>query len=177
MPLPTEASQPRPTEASQPQWRAEGGCGGARALGIQVVVLLQLEGQTKESVRRDKRSSPGYCVAICFYCMAQRHLLVGASQSTVCLYCVKQLLAYFHKHLLAYFHKHLLAYFRKHLLAYFLKQLPGVCAPSLPRAGKEKRLGKGLVGAIEVVQTSECSIVLGLNVYIHYFSIYKCEVF
>src|SRR6218665_626328 len=31
---------------------------------------------------------------------------------------------------------------------------------------------KELVGAIEVVQTSECSIILGLNVYIHYFSIY-----
>jgi len=37
--------------------------------------------------------------------------------------------------------------------------------------------GKELVGAIEVVQTSECSIILGLNVYIQYFSIYKCEVF
>src|SRR6218665_3911226 len=36
---------------------------------------------------------------------------------------------------------------------------------------------KELVGAIEVVQTSECSIILGLNVYIHYFSIYKGEVF
>src|SRR6218665_1401049 len=44
-------------------------------------------------------------------------------------------------------------------------------APPLPITGKE------LVGAIEVVQTSECSIILGLNVYIHYFSIYKCEMF
>ena len=44
-------------------------------------------------------------------------------------------------------------------------------APPLPITGKE------LVGAIAVVQTSEYSIILGLNVYIHYFSIYKCEVF
>ena len=85
---------------------------------IPVVGRLQLEKQTKESVRRDKRRSSVYCIA-------QKHLLVGASLSTVCLYSVKQLLAYFPKHLLAYFHKHLLAYFRKHLLAYFLKQLLG----------------------------------------------------
>src|SRR6218665_2891024 len=44
------------------------------------------------------------------------------------------------------------------------------------RVGKDME-GKALVGAIEVVQTSECSIILGLNVYIHYFSIYKCEMF
>ena len=52
--------------------------------------------------------------------MAQKHLLVGASQSTVCLYCVKQLLAYFRKHLLAYFRKHLSVYFRKQLLDHLL---------------------------------------------------------
>jgi len=46
-----------------------------------------------------------------------------------------------------------------------------------PYAAPYVFIGKELVGAIEVVQTSECSIILGLNVYIHYFSIYKCEVF
>src|SRR6218665_1789993 len=37
------------------------------------------EAQTKESARRDKRPSPGYCVAICFYYAALGHmfLLVG----------------------------------------------------------------------------------------------------
>src|SRR6218665_1357934 len=42
-----------------------------------VVGRLPLEKQTKESVRRDKRPSS-------VYCMAQKHLLVGASLSTVC---------------------------------------------------------------------------------------------
>jgi len=64
--------------------------------------------------------------------MAQKHLLVGASLSTVCLYCVKQLLAYFQKHLLAYFHKHLLVYFRKQLLGHLLQKqlLPLTIEPS-----------------------------------------------
>src|SRR6218665_1999638 len=56
------------------------------------MVLLPILRQTKESVRRDKRPSS-------VYCMGQKHLLVGASLSTVCLYCVKHLLAYFRKHL------------------------------------------------------------------------------
>src|SRR6218665_1547342 len=65
-----------------------------------VVGRLPIETQTKESARRDKRPSSVYCVSIsCLYCMAQKHLLVGASLSTVCLYCVKHLLAYFRKHL------------------------------------------------------------------------------
>src|SRR6218665_1128000 len=34
-----------------------------------VVGILRLEAQTKESARRDKRPSPGYCMAICFYCV------------------------------------------------------------------------------------------------------------
>src|SRR6218665_1605814 len=57
-----------------------------------VVGILPLEGQTKESARRDKRPSSVYCIG-------QKHLLVGASLSTVCLYCVKHLLTYFRKHL------------------------------------------------------------------------------
>src|SRR6218665_3940228 len=32
--------------------------------------------QTKESARRDKRPSPGYCVAICFYYAALGHMFV-----------------------------------------------------------------------------------------------------
>src|SRR6218665_819831 len=59
---------------------------------MSVVVLLPIPAQTKESARRDKRPSSVYCVG-------QKHLLVGASLSTVCLYCVKHLLAYFRKHL------------------------------------------------------------------------------
>ena len=45
-----------------------------------VVGILRLEAQTKESARRDKRPSPGYCVAICFYYAALGHmfLLCGA---------------------------------------------------------------------------------------------------
>ena len=70
--------------------------------------ILPLEEQTKESARRDKRPSS-------LYCIGQKHLLVGASLSTVCLYCVKHLLVYFLKQLLVYFQKHLLTYFRKHL--------------------------------------------------------------
>src|SRR6218665_1364202 len=41
-----------------------------------VVGRVQREGQTKESARRDKRPSPGYCVAICFYCVAVYHLFL-----------------------------------------------------------------------------------------------------
>src|SRR6218665_1799548 len=90
-----------------------------------VVGRLPLEKQTKESVRRDKRLSS-------VYCMAQKHLLVGASLSTVCLYCLKHLLAYFRKHLLAYFRKHLLAYFLKQLLRHLLQKqlLPLTIEPS-----------------------------------------------
>src|SRR6218665_3393453 len=45
-----------------------------------VVGKRPLESQTKESARRDKRPSPGYCVAICFYYAALGHmfLLCGA---------------------------------------------------------------------------------------------------
>src|SRR6218665_606463 len=147
-------------------------------LDIRVVGILPIEKQTKESARRDKRLSSVYCVSVsCLYCIGQKHLLVGASLSTVCLYCVKHLLAYFLKQLLAYFQKHLLAYFRKHLSLcwsifvnscwpIFKKHLTRVCAPSLPPSptqGREgqgmegEEVGKELVGAIEVVQTSECS--------------------
>src|SRR6218665_1150103 len=107
-----------------------------------VVGRRQPPAQTKQSARSDKRPSS-------VYCMAQKHLLVGASLSTVCLYCVK--------HLLAYFQKHLLAYFRKHLSL--------VCALSLPPSPTQEgeEVGKGLVGAIEVVQTSECSNKLSLQ--------------
>src|SRR6218665_2869966 len=80
------------------------------------MVLLPILRQTKESVRRDKRPSSVYCVG-------QKHLLVGASLSTVCLYCVRQLLVYFRKHLLTYFLNHLFVYFLKQLLAYFRKHL------------------------------------------------------
>src|SRR6218665_2262342 len=47
---------------------------------IEVVGKRPLEAQTKESARRDKRPSPGYCVAICFYYAALGHmfLLCGA---------------------------------------------------------------------------------------------------
>src|SRR6218665_3956528 len=126
-----------------------------------VVGILPILGQTKESVTRDKRPSSLYCVSVsCLYCIGQKHLLVGASLSTVCLYCVKHLLAYFRKHLLVYFLKQLLAYFQKHLLTYFRKHLSlcwsifvnscwpifkkllsRFCAPSLPphrRAGKDR---------------------------------------
>src|SRR6218665_4135625 len=82
------------------------------------------------------------------------------------------------KQLSLYFGKHLSAYFLKQLLSHLLqKQMSGVCAPSLTPSPTRTGQGKELVGAIEVVQTSECSIILGLNVYIHYFSIYKCEMF
>src|SRR6218665_1212850 len=54
-----------------------------------VVGRLTVPKQTKESARRDV-----------IYCIGQKHLLVGASQSTICLYCVKQLSVYFRKHLL-----------------------------------------------------------------------------
>ena len=40
------------------------------------MVLLPLETQTKESARRDKRLSPGYCMAICFYCLAVDHMFL-----------------------------------------------------------------------------------------------------
>src|SRR6218665_1510031 len=45
-----------------------------------VVIRRQAPAQTKESARRDKRPSPGYCVAICFYCVGLGHmfLLCGA---------------------------------------------------------------------------------------------------
>src|SRR6218665_90173 len=43
-------------------------------LDLRVVVRRPLQAQTKESVRRDKRPSPTYCVDICFYCVAQKHL-------------------------------------------------------------------------------------------------------
>src|SRR6218665_1137840 len=77
-------------------------------LDIRVVGILPIEEQTKESARRNKRPSSVYCVSVsCLYCIGQKHLLVGASLSTACLYCVKHLLAYFQKHLLVYFQKHL----------------------------------------------------------------------
>ena len=41
-----------------------------------VVGILRLEKQTKESARRDKRPSPGYCMAICFYCVAVDHMFL-----------------------------------------------------------------------------------------------------
>src|SRR6218665_2158984 len=49
---------------------------------MSVVGILPIEGQTKESARRDKRPSPGYCVAICFYYAALGHmfLLVGCGR-------------------------------------------------------------------------------------------------
>src|SRR6218665_711112 len=48
-----------------------------------VVGIGPVPKQTKESVRRDKRPSSVYCVSVsCLYCV--KHLLVGASQSTVC---------------------------------------------------------------------------------------------
>src|SRR6218665_1159030 len=74
-------------------------------------------------------------------------------------YIQKQLLAYFRKHLLVYFQKQLSVYFRKQLLAYFQKHLSRVCAPPpSPTQGMEgEEVGKELVGAIEVVQTIECS--------------------
>src|SRR6218665_188239 len=44
-----------------------------------VVGTRQLEAQTKESARSaDKRPSPGYCVAICFYYAALGHMFVLA---------------------------------------------------------------------------------------------------
>ena len=93
-----------------------------------VVGILPILGQRKESARRDKRPSSVYCVSVsCLYCIGQKHLLVGASLSTVCLYCVKHLLAYFQKHLLTYFRKHLLwvipSVAQKQLSVYFRKQL------------------------------------------------------
>src|SRR6218665_2961556 len=55
-------------------------------VGIATVVGIgPVPKQTKESVRRDKRPSCLYCVSVsCLYCIGQKHLLVGASQSTVC---------------------------------------------------------------------------------------------
>src|SRR6218665_3900831 len=41
-----------------------------------VVGRRGLEAQTKESARRDKRPSRGYCVAIYFYCVAVDHLFL-----------------------------------------------------------------------------------------------------
>src|SRR6218665_1041759 len=41
-----------------------------------VVGRLPPPKQTKESARRDKRPSPGYCVAICFYYAALGHMFV-----------------------------------------------------------------------------------------------------
>ena len=42
-----------------------------------VVIRVQDEKQTKESARSaDKRPSPGYCVAICFYYVALGHMFV-----------------------------------------------------------------------------------------------------
>jgi len=46
-------------------------------LGVLVVGTRQLPKQTKESARSaDKRLSPGYCVAICFYYAALGHMFV-----------------------------------------------------------------------------------------------------
>src|SRR6218665_3687249 len=48
-----------------------------RILEFTIVVGRRREPrQTKESARLDKRPSPGYCVAICFYCMGQKHLFL-----------------------------------------------------------------------------------------------------
>src|SRR6218665_1951092 len=41
-----------------------------------VLGRVQAPRQTKESARRDKRPSPDYCVAICFYCVGQKHLFL-----------------------------------------------------------------------------------------------------
>src|SRR6218665_1865686 len=113
-------------------------------LDIRVVGILPIEAQTKESARRDKRPSSVYCVSVsCLYCIGQKHLLVGASLSTVCLCRVKHLLAYFLKQLLPHFQKHLLPCFRRHVslcLSIFVnsgwlifkKLLSRFGAPSLP---------------------------------------------
>src|SRR6218665_571820 len=80
-------------------------CFHAHPTTLLVVGILQPEAQTKESARRDKRPSPGYCVAICFYYAALGHmfLLVGCGRgarpyvsigwlcawgSAICFYCV-----------------------------------------------------------------------------------------
>src|SRR6218665_282905 len=110
---------------------------------VSVVGRLPLEKQTKESVRRDKRPSSVYCVSVsCLYCIGSKHLLVGASLSTVCRYCVKQLLAYFRKHLLAYFRKHLLAYFLKQLLRHLLQKTAVGYLRSLPPSPGQGRTGQ-----------------------------------
>src|SRR6218665_3144791 len=69
---------------------------------MSVVGILGSPKQTKESARSaDKRPPPGYCMAICFYCMTLGHmfLLCGARpyvsigrlwawSSAICFYCV-----------------------------------------------------------------------------------------
>src|SRR6218665_994784 len=52
--------------------KCDRGKGGSKVVGILIV-----EAQTKESVRRDV-----------IYCIGQNHLFVGASQSSICRYCV-----------------------------------------------------------------------------------------
>src|SRR6218665_1151690 len=92
--------------------------------------------------------------AICFYCMTLGHMfLLCGARPYVSIVCVD--------------HMFLLCGCGPYVMSHTPK----------PYAAPYVFIGKELVGAIEVVQTSECSIILCLNVYIHYFSIYKCEMF